>query len=349
MNPESTPTPTPTPRPTPPRITVAVPTYRGVDTLEPTLRSILDQEIPEPLPFALLVRDDQSGDGTPELAARLVGHRGRVVVNDENLGLAGNWNRCLETAETEWVAVFHQDDLMRPGHLDGLLRTIDAHPDAAMICGAFRVVDARGEPIPERVIERPRLAETDRLYPPGAFLRELAERNPVRCSTVALRRTALLDLGGFDPRRRHPYALDWEAWARLARRHPVVWRAEPTVDVRWHAASETHRFHRGLDDLDDVAAVLDDIRSDPLWSHLERLELRRRNRAFLARAHLNRAHSAAKAAPPASRLVRDALAAAWRLDRNAVLRTLARDPRLVLRILASQLAPSKRKPAAAPG
>ena len=53
---------------------------------------------------------------------------------------------------------------------------------------------------------------------------------------------------------------------------------EPLVSVRWHAASETHRFKHGLDDLEESARLL------------ARRGARPGRR--LARAYLNRAHEA---------------------------------------------------------
>ena len=66
-----------------------------------------------------------------------------------------------------------------------------------------------------------------------------------RCAARPSRsaRAARRDVGGFDPTLR--YVLDWDFWLRVARRWKVAWLARPTVRVRWHPASETHRFKTG--------------------------------------------------------------------------------------------------------
>ena len=95
-------------------------------------------------------------------------------------------------------------------------------------------------------------------FPPGDFAEFFREENPLRCSAVVTSRAAHAEVGGFDPSYR--YVVDWEFWYRVARKYAVSWQLhEPTVLVRWHAASETHRFKTGTDDLEETARLLDFI------------------------------------------------------------------------------------------
>ena len=95
-------------------LTVAVPTCNGAGHLREALRSVLAQE---GIALELLVSDDRSDDDTLEIVRATGGDRVRIEVNSERLGLAGNWNRCAELSRTPLVAIFHQDDVMLPGHL----------------------------------------------------------------------------------------------------------------------------------------------------------------------------------------------------------------------------------------
>jgi glycosyltransferase involved in cell wall biosynthesis len=64
--------------------------------------------------------------------------------NEANLGLAGNWNRCLALAETELVALLHADDEVRPGYGRMMCEALMRYPDAAAFCCAADVIDANG-------------------------------------------------------------------------------------------------------------------------------------------------------------------------------------------------------------
>ncbi len=305
----------------PPSLTVALPTYNGAAHLAEALRGILSQDGP---PFDLLVCDDRSDDDTPAIVAREAADRARLIINPERLGLAGNWNRCVSLAHTPQIALFHQDDLMRPGHLSAHHAAFARNPDLGFVCGAADVIDDQGRPVPESVVGHDLLGPNDRAFPPGAFLNELAARNPVRCSTVTLTKPALEEAGGFDPAYR--YAVDWDAWIRIARRHPITWLAAPTVAIRWHPASETHRFKAGSADLEEIAQLQAQLfADDPPLRPKSQPEANRR----LARAYLNRAFDAAKGGNP--RLARHCLARAMTLSPK-LLATLATNPRLAARL-----------------
>jgi hypothetical protein len=163
---------------------------------------------------------------------------------------------------------------------------------------------------------------------------ELAVENPLRCSGVTLNAKAHKEVGGFDPSYR--YVVDWEFWLRVARRRPVTWLARPTVAIRWHPASETHRFKTGTTDLDETDRLLDSLyRAD--GSKLQdagRLRIKAHRR--LARAFLNRAHVALKGGD--SELARSCLARSVRLS-PAILGTIALDPRLAAQMAVLTVAP----------
>ena len=178
------------------------------------------------------------------------GDHSRVVINSERLGLAGNWNQCVALSGTPFVAIFHQDDVMRPGHLAAHLAAFQVDERIGLVDSASEVIDAEGQSVPEAVVERGGLGPIDRTFGPGQALPELARGNPIRCSAVTLRAAAHADVGGFDPSYR--YVVDWDFWLRVARRWGVAWLARPSVAVRWHPASETHRFQAGTLDLEET-------------------------------------------------------------------------------------------------
>jgi glycosyltransferase involved in cell wall biosynthesis len=266
-------------------LTVAVPSYNGVAHLAEALRSILAQQGVE---FDLIVSDDRSDDGTLDVVRATVGDRARIEVNPERLGLAGNWNRCVALSRTPMVAIFHQDDVMEPGHLSAHLGALTRDETIGLVAGASEVIDERGDPVPESVVGRGGLGPVDRVFPAGGLAAAMAEGNPLRCSAVTIRRAAFDDVGGFDPSLR--YVLDWEFWLRVSRRWKVAWLARPSVRIRWHGASETHRFKAGTADLDESARMMEQLFSVDLGAQPQASRWRRAASRKLARAFLNRAH-----------------------------------------------------------
>jgi hypothetical protein len=173
-------------------------------------------------------------------------------------------------------------------------------------------------------------------FPPGDLCDWLCTSNCLRCSGVITNRSAHTDVGGFDPSYR--YVVDWEFWYRVARKWGVSWKLyNPTVLIRWHSASETHRFKSGIEDLEETARLLDQIHRQDYADKPLGERVRRSGNQDLARAFLNRAHDALR--NDQSELARTCLTRACGLSSGRVIKTLGADPRFCLQMASLALAP----------
>ena len=296
-----------------------------------TLRGILGQD---GVAFDLLVCDDRSDDDTLALVASVAGDRARIVVSPERQGLAGNWNRCVALSRTPFVSIVHQDDVLLPGHLEAHAETLHSDAAVGLVASASVVIDEAGRELPATKIGRGGLGPLDRTLSPDEALPALVAGNPLRCSAVSLRAEAHAQVGGFDPTLR--YVVDWDHWLRIASRWSLAWRSRPSVAVRWHEASETHRFETGTLDLEETQRVLNDLHAR-LRSRgaLPRTVEVSAHRA-LARAYLNRAHVLSRGGN--AHLARRSLIHALNLW-PGVIWTVAADPRFAGQMLAVTVAP----------
>jgi glycosyltransferase involved in cell wall biosynthesis len=98
-------------------ISVCIPTYNGSSFLAECIDSILSQTFSD---FELIIVDDRSSDRTLEIAQEYAARDSRITVieNFQNLGLVGNWNRCVELAKGEWIKFVFQDDTVAPTCLE---------------------------------------------------------------------------------------------------------------------------------------------------------------------------------------------------------------------------------------
>ena len=255
-------------------------------------------------------------------------------VNDQRLGLAGNWNQCVAQCQTPFIAIVHQDDVLCPGHLDAHLRSFDRDDRIGLTCSASTVIDDDGRAVPASVIEPGGLGADDRVCEPGSLCEPLALGNPLRCSAVSIRTEAHRDVGGFDASYR--YVLDWDFWFRVSSQWRVAWLAGTTVKVRWHPGSETHRFKTGRADLDETKRMLEVLFRADLPDRFALDHLRTRSEKRLARAFLNRAHDALRSGQ--IDLARDCLGEAVRLS-PSILSVILGDPRLAIQMAALGIAP----------
>jgi GT2 family glycosyltransferase len=314
-----------------PILTVAIPTCNGSRHLAEALGSVLSQE---GIAFELLVSDDRSDDDTLAVIRSAAGDRARIEINSERLGLAGNWNRCAVLARTPLLAIFHQDDVMQPGHLQAHAAGFKPDERAGLVASAVLVIDEHGQPIAPQVVNPGGLGPVDRLLGAGELAHEVIAGNPLRCSAVTMRTTAHRDVGGFDPALR--YVLDWDFWIRVSRTWKVVWLATPTVRIRWHSSSETHRFKSGTDDLLETARLVEQLFALDWKERPDVARLRHTTSADLGRAFLNRALDALHAGRP--ELARQALHRGFASSPGAI-KSILRDPRLAIQVAALAVAP----------
>lgn len=130
-----------------PAISVLIPCYNQARYLARTLESVLAQKN---VSIEVIISDDSSKDDTAKIAERFASADPRVRFqrHEQNLGMAGNWNWCLEQARGEFIKyVFGDDYLTSPDSLAQLLAPMLADPSIALSTSARLIVDADTKPI----------------------------------------------------------------------------------------------------------------------------------------------------------------------------------------------------------
>jgi glycosyltransferase involved in cell wall biosynthesis len=215
-----------------PSWSVMMPAYDAGDHLEQALRSVLDQD-PGPDRMQIAVVDDASPgvDRAEAIVRRLAPNRVEFHRSAENLGLAGNWNRCIRLARGRWVHLLHQDDWVLPGFYEQLGRDeIEALGAGAAFCRHF-FADGDGH----WTYLSPLEARTAGVLEP--LLVRLSSNQLIQCPSIVVRRSSYEALGGFRGDLR--YTLDWEMSCRIASRYPVWYEPRPLACYRQHEGSET--------------------------------------------------------------------------------------------------------------
>ncbi len=218
-----------------PAISVVVPCYNAAPFVAATLRSVLAQQGFE---LQVIVVDDGSTDGSPELVAR--DFPAVTMVRQTNAGVAAARNTGLAHARHDWVAFIDADDLWLPGKLQAQWALLSGHPEAGLAYTAWKVwTSNEPEPTADWLAQLARDAARSELWQgaSGWIYPELLVDCEVWTSSVLVRRELLVQVGGFDAALR--IGEDWDLWLRLSRLTPMLRVTRPLAIYRMHPDSIT--------------------------------------------------------------------------------------------------------------
>lgn len=242
-------------------ISVIIPLYNKVRTVERALRSVLEQTLP---PLELVVVDDGSEDGSAEVVERMMTACEDVpvrLVRQPNGGVSAARNRAIAVSSGTYVALLDADDWWMPDHLADCQRIINDYPDCAIYTSAFRIDDGRS------------LSDADTPHREGIvdFFRESLHRYVVIPSAAVLRRGTVVAAGGFPEGMR--MGEDQYLWVKMARLGAVCFSPKPTAVYSKAADNRSKSIWRPESCAHSFSELLSGASSDAEREYIARVAL----------------------------------------------------------------------------
>jgi len=171
-------------------LSIVVCTYNRSDWLTGCLSSLEPQC--ENLPVEILVLDNNSTDSTSQVVRQYCERTPRIKYVFENRqGLSYARNRGFMEAEGKYIAYIDDDARACPGWIGAILNFFENYPDAAGVGGQHKAFSS--VPIPKWF---PGEYGTRSL---GQETRLLGDKEWISGTNMVFRKSALLEVGGFDP------------------------------------------------------------------------------------------------------------------------------------------------------
>lgn len=211
-----------------PKLTVGIPTFNRSTWLKQTIDSVLAQNYTG---FRLIVSDNASDDGTPEVVRSFEDERIDYLRSERNVGPIGNLNRLIVLADTEFLLLLPDDDILYPGHLSAAVDVLDRCESVGLAHSAFDLIDERSRPIRRAF---PVAACSPVTIEPGdqALERLMVSSWPICFSSTVYRTKAIVEAGGFRERE-EPFG-DLQLWMRIALAWDFGYIAQPLAGFRVH-------------------------------------------------------------------------------------------------------------------
>ena len=109
-----------------PLVSITIPTFKRPELLKEAVESVLKQR--DFSDFEIVIVDNDSerlySDKIIRFLSELNDERIRYYINEQNVGVFGNWNRCIELASGTWMTVLSDDDLLFKNYLSTLTNEI---------------------------------------------------------------------------------------------------------------------------------------------------------------------------------------------------------------------------------
>ncbi|MRD48616.1 glycosyltransferase [Caenimonas koreensis DSM 17982] len=206
------------------RVIVVMSTYRGERFVAEQVRSILAQL---PARASLLIRDDGSGDSTPDIVES-IGDARIQLTRGSNIGFARSffWLLSHVPPDAEMVMVCDQDDVWLPGRVDRAWAHIGNAPGKPILYfSRLTLVD-----------EELRVLGDTPLPPRGPSFANAVIENIVTGCTIALSPAAVA-LVCRTGRQELIYFHDWWIYLVVSALGQVVMDPQPTVLYRQHGSN----------------------------------------------------------------------------------------------------------------
>lgn len=192
------------------RISVVIPTYNRVYTLERAIQSVFAQTFQD---FELIVVDDASTDGTREYLGKLASSGNpklRVFQQGENRGVSTARNIGIENSHGQWIAFLDSDDEWLPEKLSAQMAAVETLKTQSS-ASEVRLIHTDEVWIRDgvRVNQKNKHAKSG-----GRVFNRCVDLCFIAPSSVLIRKDLFADLGFF--REDFPVCEDYELWLRVS-------------------------------------------------------------------------------------------------------------------------------------
>jgi glycosyltransferase involved in cell wall biosynthesis len=222
---------------TAPLVSVVIFVRNEVKYIGKTIESVLNQDYPS---IEIHVQDGGSTDGTVDVIKEYP----VKWASEPDRGQGDAGNRGFHATKGEIVIFLPGDDILLPGSIRTLADILINNPDIGFVYGDIEVIDG-----------------SDKVYSilkgQPFSLDKIFWRNIVSTQSVASRRSALAEVGGY---REDILCIDWDLWIRLGVRSKSVYLPKTIAQYRSHDGSSS--LNNGVFMSKSILEVADSLLAD---------------------------------------------------------------------------------------
>ena len=213
-------------------ISIIIPAFNCENYLSEAIKSIQNQSYPH---WEIIIIDDGSTDNTPSLINQIAESDNRIFSFHQKNGRQGAArNNGISHAQGEWIAFLDADDLWPENKLSlQLSKTLETNVDLSFTDGFICLGNNMN-------LREFRFGVIDKFYQGNNAVLEFHKQNRIPTSTVLVKKSALLEVGGFPEKLIVQNCEDYLLWVKLLTKGKTFLSiGEPLLLYRVHDNSST--------------------------------------------------------------------------------------------------------------
>jgi glycosyltransferase involved in cell wall biosynthesis len=241
-----------------PLVSICIPAYNQFDYIAHTVQSAIHQNYNNK---EIIIIDDNSMDGTWEKLQEFSNYKEVILIkNESNLGIGGNWNKCIEKASGDYIKFSLGDDIIYPGCIYEMVQVALKYRDAGLIFSSRDFLLSDLSPDKMNINKIRYLLELSKrqktIFEISEQRNGILQGNEIldmmfpTCmniigepSNVLIKSNVFREVGFFDPSFKQ--LIDVEMWMRILKRYDVVFINKNLNAWRIHDEQATRKNEIG--------------------------------------------------------------------------------------------------------
>ena len=214
-----------------PLVSICIPTYNRADMVGKAIESALDQTYQN---IEVIVVDNASTDNTEEIVASYDDPRLKYFGNDENVGIFGNFNRCIDLYNGDFLHILHSDDFISLDFTEKCVDFFETHPNVFLTFTATKTIEMGHMTL---------ISKGDINYilsAPEGFKKILSNGNFISCPSVMVRNGLHERYGNFPLN--YKYSGDYYQWLKISKNYDIGYICDTYLYYVSGTHSETYRL-----------------------------------------------------------------------------------------------------------
>lgn len=198
--------------------TIAIPIYKYKVEFKEVLNSI--KKIDSKLISEILCFIEPSVD-QEKIIQTIIDSKLKIKyeVNEYNLGMVSNWNKCIKNSSSKYLIINHDDDYLLPNILKEYAKIFKKYPEVGLVsCKQIYSNNSYIKIIIKKTYNN--ILNRINYYNKNDIKRYVFTDFTLPCSGVALNIEILRDEFLFSDK--YPYSSDEELWPRILKHYPII-------------------------------------------------------------------------------------------------------------------------------